>query len=47
MDFVQEENLQRSFFYNSNPKHEPLMKAIDKLNTKIWFSENTSGCSGY
>ncbi len=35
MDFVQEENLQRSFFFNSNPKHEPLMKAIDKLNTKF------------
>lgn len=34
MDFVQEANLQRSLFFNSDPKHEPLMKAIDTLNTK-------------
>ncbi|MBP1592992.1 MAG: umuC [Bacteroidetes bacterium] len=39
MDFVQEENLQRSFFFNSNPKHEPLMKAIDKLNTKFGYQK--------
>ncbi|WP_321426677.1 Y-family DNA polymerase [uncultured Bacteroides sp.] len=35
MDFVQEEHVIRSFFFNSDPKHEPLMKVIDNLNSKF------------
>lgn len=34
MHFVQEENLQRSLFFNSDPRHAPLMSAVDKLNGK-------------
>jgi len=35
MDFVREENVQRSFFFNSNPKHASLMSAVDDLNSKF------------
>lgn len=33
MDFVQEEHVQKSFFFNSNPKHAKLMETIDNLNS--------------
>ena len=35
MSFVQDNEYQQSLFYNSNPKHAPLMEAIDKLNDKF------------
>lgn len=35
LDFVDEKNYQKSLFFNSNPKHTPLMSAIDKLNSKF------------
>lgn len=35
MDFVQDNAYQQSLFYNSNPKHAPLMAAMDKLNDKF------------
>lgn len=35
MDFVQEENLQKSLFFNSDPRHAPLMSVVDKLNIKF------------
>ena len=35
MDFVQDNEYQQSLFFNSNPKHAPLMQAIDNLNDKF------------
>lgn len=35
MDFIPESQIQLSLFENSNPKHEGLMKAIDKLNNRF------------
>lgn len=35
MGFVQDNEYQQSLFYNSNPKHAPLMNAIDNLNDKF------------
>jgi DNA polymerase V len=35
MNFTPEANIQLNLFENSNPKHKPLMKAIDKLNNEI------------
>ena len=32
--FVDADQYQMSLFYNSNPKHKPLMKAVDHLNRK-------------
>ena len=34
MDFVQDNEYQQSLFYNTNPKHKPLMEAIDNLNDR-------------
>ena len=33
MDFVPEANFQLTLFENRNPKHNLLMKAVDKMNT--------------
>lgn len=33
-DFVPENQIQQNLFYNENPKNNPLMQTIDKLNTK-------------
>jgi len=33
MDFKPENEIQLNLFHNSNPKHKPLMKIIDQLNT--------------
>ena len=33
MDFTSEKNMQLNLFENSNPKHYPLMQAVDRLNT--------------
>ena len=33
-DFVDSNQYQLSLFYNSDPKHKPLMEAVDKLNQK-------------
>jgi DNA polymerase V len=35
MDFVPDNEYQQSLFFKSNPKHAPLMKAIDKINSKF------------
>lgn len=35
MDFILENKLQLNLFKNSNAKHQPLMKVIDALNTKL------------
>jgi len=35
MGFVQNNEYQQSLFFNSNPKHAPLMAAIDNLNDKF------------
>lgn len=35
LDFVDINNYQKSLFFNSDPKHTPLMSAIDKLNSKF------------
>lgn len=35
MDFILEDKLQLNLFKNSNTKHQPLMKVIDALNTKL------------
>lgn len=35
LDFVEDKNYQKSLFFNSDPKHTPLMSAIDKLNSKF------------
>jgi DNA polymerase V len=35
MNFVQELNVEKSLFFNSDPKHEPLMKTVDNLNTRF------------
>jgi DNA polymerase V len=35
MSFIQDNEYQQSLFFNSNPKHAPLMVAIDKLNDKF------------
>ncbi|MDD4971320.1 MAG: Y-family DNA polymerase [Paludibacter sp.] len=35
MNFVQDTEYQQSLFYKSNPKHAPLMEAMDKLNDKF------------
>lgn len=35
LDFVDDKNYQKSLFFNSDPKHTPLMSAIDKLNSKF------------
>ena len=35
MDFILENKLQLNLFKNSNTKHQPLMKVIDALNTKL------------
>lgn len=35
MDFVNENDKQMSIFENSNPKHDELMKSLDKLNSRI------------
>lgn len=34
MDFTPEENQQLNIFVNRNTKHIPLMKAIDKVNSR-------------
>jgi len=35
MDFVPDNEYQRSLFFNSNPKHALLMKTVDTINTKF------------
>ena len=35
MDFSPENRIQLQLFENSNPKHAPLMKAIDKVNASF------------
>lgn len=35
MNFVQEHEVQKSLFFNSDPVHVPLMNAIDNLNSKF------------
>lgn len=35
MNFVQEHEVQKSLFFNSDPKHIPLMKTVDKLNSRF------------
>jgi DNA polymerase V len=35
MDFIPENQIQLNLFQNSNPKHEGLMKVIDKLNNRF------------
>lgn len=35
MDFVQEKNVQRSLFFNSDSRHAPLMEVVDNLNSKF------------
>jgi len=35
MDFVPDNEYQPSLFFNSNPRHVPLMEAVDKLNAKF------------
>jgi len=35
MDFVPDNEYQPSLFFNSNPRHIPLMEAIDRLNSKF------------
>ena len=35
MDLVPENEVQLSLFENSNPRHKPLMKAVDELNSKF------------
>jgi len=35
MDFVQDNEYQQSLFFNTNPKHIPLMETIDRLNEKF------------
>lgn len=35
LDFVEDKNYQKSLFFNSDPKHTPLMSVIDKLNSKF------------
>jgi DNA polymerase V len=35
MDFVPDDEYQPSLFFNSDPRHIPLMEAVDRLNTKF------------
>lgn len=35
MNFTAEDSIQETLFEHSNPKHKPLMKAIDKVNTSV------------
>ena len=35
MDFVPDYEYQPSLFFNSNPRHIPLMEAVDRLNSKF------------
>jgi len=35
MDFAQENSYQKSLFFNSDPRHAPLMSVVDNLNTRF------------
>jgi len=47
MDFSLENNTQLNIFENSNPRHLPLMQAVDKINGISGAAKNQTGFAGY